>query len=261
MKYISTICMIRYNEGVFHMNKRNTLYPGILIVIIISLSLLSSCQTKPSAGQLMMDVAGETFPIEKAGFFTKNHNFWVYKIENVVRTGKNVNRINLKNAEHETSSRAIGFTLSDPAGYEWDILGLAELERSRLPGQKKKEMNINSYTFTGRMEESNTMAIRYIQAYYNPGDSNFDGTLRGAITKENKEVLYTFESNARLDTYKKPDDGLLVISIYKGDTVMAVVDSRNDYEVTFFEGLQPTERTQMATTISSLFVLMKYGIL
>ncbi len=243
------------------MFKKKFLTFSILTAIILSLFIFSSCQTKPSAGQLMMDVAGETFPIEKAGMFTKNHNFWVYSIENIVRTGKNINRVNLKNASHETTSRAIGFTLSDPAGYEWDIIGLAEMERSRRPGQKKKEMSIYSYTFAGRMEESNTMAIRRIQAYYKPGDSDFDGTLRGTISKENKEVLYTFESNARLDTYPKPDDGLLVISIYKGDTVMAVVDSRNGYEVTFFEGLQPTERTQMATTISSLFVLMKYGIL
>jgi hypothetical protein len=209
----------------------------------------------------MMDVAGETFPIEKAGLFTKNHNFWVYKIQNIVRTGKNISRINLKSAEHETTSRGVGFTLSDPAGYEWEILGLAEMERSRLSGQKRKEMNLNSYTFGCRMEERSTMAIRYLRADYKPGDPDFDGTLRGKITKENNEVLYTFESNARLDTYPKPDDGLLVISIYKGDTVMAVVDSRNGYEVTFYEGLQPTERTQMATTISSLFVLMRYGIL
>ncbi len=241
--------------------KMNILTSGILFAIILSLSLLSSCQTKPSAGQLMMDVAGETFPIEKAGMFTKNHNFWVYSIENIVRTGKNVNRINLKNVSHETTSRAIGFTLSDPAGYEWDIIGLAEMQRSRDSGQNRKEMGVHSYKFVGRMEESNTMAIRYFQADYKPGDPDFDGTLRGMVTKENKEVLYTFESNARLDTYPKPDDGLLVISIYKGDTVMAVVDSRNGYEVTFFEGLQPTERTQMATTISSLFVLMRYGIL
>ncbi|MCK5735388.1 MAG: hypothetical protein KAH21_02875 [Spirochaetaceae bacterium] len=244
------------------MNKKNVLNIGILILVIIAFSILSSCQSsKPSAGQLMMDVAGETFPIEKAGFFTKNHNFWVYQIENVVKTGKNVNRINLKNAEHETTSRAIGFTLSDPAGYEWDILGLAEMERTRMSGQKNKDMNINSYTFAGRMEEASTMAIRYIRADYKPKDPDFDGTMRGTITKENNEILYTFESNARLDTYPKPDDGLLVISIYKGDTVMAVVDSRNGYEVTFYEGLQPTERTQMATTISSLFVLMRYGIL
>ncbi len=243
------------------MFKKNIMIFGVLTAIIMSLTLLSSCQTKPSAGQLMMDVTGETFPIEKAGMFTKNHNFWVYSIENIVRTSKNVNRMNLKNASHETSSRAIGFTLSDPAGYEWDIIGLAEMERSWRPGQKKKDMGIHSYTFAGRMEESNTIAIRRIQAYYKPGDSDFDGTLRGTISKENKEVLYTFESNARLDTYPKPDDGLLVFSIYKGDKVIAVVDSRNGYEVTFFEGLQPTERTQMATTISSLFVLMKYGIL
>jgi len=240
---------------------RNKIYTSLLIIAVASLLVLSSCQTKPSAGQLMMDVAGETFPIEKAGIFTKNHNFWIYTIENVVRTGKNVTRINLKSAEHDTTSRAIGFTLDDPAGYEWDILGLAELEQTRLPGQSKKEMSINSYSFSGRMIESNTMAIRYIRADYKPGDPGFDGTLRGTITKENKEILYTFESNARLDASLKPDDGLLVFSIYKGDTVMAVVDSRNDYEVTFFEGLQPTERTQMATTISSLFVLMRYGIL
>lgn len=243
------------------MRNKKILSSIVFLVIVLSLSLLSSCQTKPSSGQLMMDVAGETFPIEKAGFFTKNHKFWVYSIENVVKTSKNVNRISLKNRTQETTSRAIGFTLSDPAGYEWDIIGLAELERSRAAGKSQKDLKVHSYKFVGRMEESSTMAIRYFKADYNPGDPDFDGTLRGVVTKENNEILYTFESNARLDTYPKPDDGLLVFSIYKGDTVMAVVDSRNGYEVTFFEGLQPTERTQMATTISSIFVLMKYGIL
>ncbi|MCK5250664.1 MAG: hypothetical protein KAJ98_11900 [Spirochaetaceae bacterium] len=243
------------------MHRKSVMTFGILIVLIVSLIALSSCQTKPSAGQLMMDVTGESFPIEKAGLFTKNHNFWVFEIRNVVKTGKNINRINLKGAEHETTSRAIGFTMLDPAGYDWDIIGLAEMERSRRPDQDRREMSVYSYKFAARMEESNTMANRFIQAVYKPGTPGFDGTLRGTVTKENNEVLYTFESNARLDTYPKPDDGLLVISLYIDGTAVAVVDSRNGYEVTFFEGLQPTERTQLATTISTLFVLMKYGIL
>ncbi len=242
------------------MHRKSVLTYGVLIILIVLLAL-SSCQSKPSAGQLMMDVTGEYFPIEKTGMFTKNHNFWVYEIRHVARTGKNINRINLNGREHETSSRAFGFTMFDPAGYDWDIIALAEMERTRRPDQGRREMSVYSYKFAARMEETNTMANRFIQAEYKPGEPGFDGTLRGTVTKENNEVLYTFESNARLDSYPKPDDGLQVISLYIDGTAVAVVDSRNGYEVTFFEGLQPTQRTQMATTISTLFILMKYGIL
>lgn len=232
-----------------------------ITIILISLLILGSCETKPTAGQLMMDVTGESFPVEKTGLFGKDHNFWVFKIRNVVRTGKKVNTISLKGSERESTERAFGLTLSDPEGYEWDIIALAVLEKGQRPGQSRKSRNISSYTFGARMDEANTMVTRFINASYTPGDPEFDGTLRGTITKENNEVLYRFESNARLDTYPKPDEGLSVISFYIEDTPVAVLDSRNGFEVTFFEGLQPTERTQMSATISTLFVLMKYGIL
>lgn len=235
--------------------------PLLIIVILASLLFLGSCETKKTAGQMMMDVTGESFPIQKTGLFGKNHDFWVYKIRNVVRTGKKVNSISLKGSERESTERAFGLTLSDPEGYEWDIVALAVLEKGQRPGQSRKNRDIGSYTVGAMMEESSTMVTRYLNITYIPGDPEFDGTLRGTVTKENKEVLYRFESNARLDTYPKPDEGLSVISFYIEDSPIAVLDSRNGFEVTFFEGLQPTERTQMSATISTLFVLMKYGIL
>ncbi len=244
------------------MSKKSIVHYGIIIVLLASIIFFSGCQSsKPTAGQLMMDVTGESFPIEKVGLFGKNHNFWIFGIREVTRTGKKSYTIGLKDSERETTLRAFGLRMSDPEGYEWDIVGLAEMTKSRKPGESRRERRVTSYEFGARMDEAATMATRFLNAKYEPGDPGFDGTLRGTVTKENNEVLYTFESNARLDTYPKPDDGLLVISIYIDGTAVAVVDSRNGYEVTFFEGLQPVQRTQMATTISTLFVLMKYGIL
>jgi hypothetical protein len=244
------------------MSKKSIIHYGILIILLASIIFFSGCQSnKPAAGQLMMDVTGESFPIEKVGLFGKNHNFWIFKIREVTRTGRKSYTIGIKGAERETTLRAFGLQMSDPEGYEWDIVGLSEMTKGRMPGESRREMRVTSYKIGARMDEAATMAIRYLNAIYTPGDPGFDGTLRGTVTKENNEVLYTFESNARLDTYPKPDDGLLVISIYIDGTAVAVVDSRNGYEVTFFEGLQPIQRTQMATTISALFVIMKYGIL
>ena len=244
------------------MSKKSIVYYGILIVLLASIVFFSGCQSsKPTAGQLMMDVTGESFPIEKVGLFGKNHNFWIFEIREVTRTGKKSYTIGIKDSERETNLRAFGLKMSDPEGYEWDIVGLSEMTKGRKPGESRRDMRVTSYQIGARMDEAATMASRTLSATYTPSNPDFDGTLRGTVTKENNEVLYTFESNARLDTYPKPDDGLLVISIYIDGTAVAVVDSRNGYEVTFFEGLQPTDRTQMATTISTLFVIMKYGIL
>jgi hypothetical protein len=240
--------------------KKKSIYT-LMAASLLVIMLLSGCQTEQTAGQLMMDVTGESFPIEKKGMFSKDHEFWVFKIQNVGVSGTTRRSIKLKGTEQETISRAFGLSLKDPEGYEWDIVGLAELTKGRRPGDSRAEKRVTSYEIKARMEESATMAIRFLHAQYQPGEPGFDGTLRGNVTKENNEVLYTFESNARLDTYDKPDDGLLVFSIDYNGTPLAVVDSREGYEVTFFEGLQPAERTQMASTISTLFVLMKYGIL
>lgn len=241
-----------------HRNNRTTRY---FILALLSAALLTACSTKPTSGQLMMDVTGESFPIYKTGSFSKNHAFWVFNIKDISRSSKQKSTIGVKGSALTSTTRALGFTLEDPAGYEWEIVYAVELQTGRRDGQSRKAKNIVSYTLKGRMEELNTMVNRGITATYTPSDPDFDGSLRGEVTNEKNEVLYTFESNPRLDVSDKPDDGLQVFSIAIDGTIVAVLDSRNGYEVTFFEGLLPTQRTQLAGTISSLFVLMEYGVL
>ncbi len=242
------------------MHQRRTTLITIISALLIT-TLFFGCTSKKTAGQLMMDVTGESFPIVKTGTFNKNHDFWVFKMRDVARSGVQKSSLSLKNIRLENSTRAMGYTLIDPAGYEWDIISKVELEKGRTSSDSRKEAAVISYSFTGRMEERNTMVIRRIRADYTPADSDFDGSFRGEITNQKNEVLYTFESNARLDVHDKPDDGFQVFSIAIDEKTVAVLDSRNGYEVTFFEGLIPTQRTQLAGTISSLFMLMRYGIL
>ena len=238
---------------------KHRLFLLITIAVVIPF-IFFSCAGDPSAGQLMMDVEGETFPIKKAGLISKNHDFWEFGIRKVERTGRQRTSLGVKESEVRTSSRGLGFLLEDPSGYEWNIVSLAELKEGSRPGVKG--MNVISYTFAARMEEKNTGVVRRIRAEYVPSNPGFDGTLRGTVSNEANEVIYTFESNLRLDVHDKPDDGLQVFSIAsEGGSTVAVLDSRSGYEVTFFQGLVPTQRTQLAGTISSLFMLMRYGIL
>ena len=71
--------------------KRKTVTHFVILIALIAVSLsFSACQSKKTAGQLMMDVTGESFPIKKAGWFGKDHIFWVFEIKHVERSGKNV---------------------------------------------------------------------------------------------------------------------------------------------------------------------------
>lgn len=235
-------------------------YLVIITMAILFSFLFYSCAGSPSAGQMLMDVEGETFPFKKPGLFSKNHDFWVYGIRKVDRTGRQKTTIGVKDTEVQTTSRGLGFLLEDPAGYEWSIVSLAELKEGRRPDMKG--MTVVSYTFSARMDEKSTGVARRIRAEYVPAASGFDGTLRGTVSSDSNEVIYTFESNVRLDVHEKPDDGFQLFSIASpSGTTVAILDSRDGYEVTFFEGLVPTQRTQLAGTISSLFMLMKYGVL
>ena len=239
---------------------RNRVIPVTALAFLLLPLLFQSCAGGPSAGQMMMDVAGETFPFRKAGLFSKNHDFWMYEISRVERTGRETSSIGVKGAEAQTTSRGLGFVLKDPAGYEWNIVSLTELKE--LGRQGTDGMNVYSYTYSARMEEKSTGVARRIRAEYLPSNPDFDGELRGTGSGENNEVYFRFESNVRLDVHDRPDEGLQVFSISTAEgTTAAVLDSRSGFEVTFYEGLVPTQRTQLAATISSLFMLMRYGTL
>lgn len=231
----------------------------ILVVLSAILIVLPSCQTQKTAGQEMMDVSGESFPIRKIGLFGKDHDFWIYKIRDVVRSATFEKSVSLKRNKRVSTEKAFGLILFDSQGYEWDVFAHAVLIQAQRRGQSNREKTISSYSISATMEDVDTGTTRNLNAVYKPGDPGFDGTLRGSVTKDNNQLLYEFESNARLDTYRRPDEGLSVISFYKENTTIAVLDSRHGFEVTFYEGLQPAERTQLAASISTLFVLMKYG--